>query len=111
MKPVEWIDVNSNDADKTDIKNLLDKSFEDTTKFVYNIYEQYLVMFWENEQIDYSLYTDEQLSDPSDSIQYSLEHLIYQKELVNKELPFLLDKQILRVNAYNMKNMLEPKPS
>jgi hypothetical protein len=68
-------------------------------------------MFWENEQINYSLFINEQLSDPTDSIQYALEHLAYEKELVAKELPFLVDKQILRVNAYGLKNMLEPKPN
>ena len=111
LKPVEWVDVSSNDNDKNELKGLLEKSFEETTQFVYNIYEQYLVMLWENEQIDYDLFVHEQLSDPSESIQYSLEHLIYQKELVTKELPFLLDKQILRVNAYPLKNLLEPKPN
>jgi len=29
-------------------------------------------MFWENEQIDFSLFTNEKLSDPCDSIQYTL---------------------------------------
>jgi hypothetical protein len=50
------------------------------------------------------------LSDPTDSIQYTLEHLAYQKEVVNKELPFLIDKEILRVNAFDLKNLLEPRP-
>jgi dynein heavy chain, axonemal len=106
---VEWVDVYSNDNDKNDLKGLLEKSFEDTTQFIYKIYEKYLVMFWENEQIDYNIFINEQLSDPCDSIQYSLEHLAYQKEIVSKELPFLLDKQILRVNAYSLKNILEPQ--
>lgn len=49
-------------------------------------------MFWENEQIDYSLFVNERLSDPTDSVQYTLEHLAYQKDITSKELPYLIDK-------------------
>ena len=108
---MEWVDVYGNDNDKNELKALLEKSFDDTTQFIYKIYEKYLVMFWENEQIDFDLFTHEQLSDPCDSIQYTLEHLAYQKDIVLRELPFLLDKQILRVNAFTLKNLLEPKPN
>lgn len=31
--------------------------------------------------------------------------------MVSKELPYLVDKQILRVNAFGFKNMVEPKPN
>ena len=68
-------------------------------------------MFWENEQIDYSLFVNERLSDPTDSVQYTLEHLAYQKDITSKELPYLIDKEILRVNAFDLKNLLEPKPA
>lgn len=43
------------------------------------MYEKYLKMYWENNRIDFSMFTDELLADPSDSIQYSIEVLAYQK--------------------------------
>jgi hypothetical protein len=36
----------SNDANKTELKNLLEKSFDETTGFVFEIYEKYLIMHW-----------------------------------------------------------------
>ena len=48
---------------------------------MYDIYEKYLKMYWENLRIDYSLYTNELLADPSDSIQYSIELFVHQKEI------------------------------
>lgn len=67
-------------------------------------------MFWENNRIDFGLFTNQLLSDPSDSIQYSIELLMYQKDIVEKELPFLYDKELLRVNAKELKNVLIPFP-
>ena len=56
------------------------------------------------------LFSEEQLSDPSDSVQYALEHLAWQKEQFARELPFLVDMQALRVNAHALKQLLEPTP-
>ena len=39
---------------------------------IFDVYEKYLKMYWENARINYSLFTDEMLADPSDSIQYSI---------------------------------------
>lgn len=38
LRPVEWIDSYSNDANKTELKNLLEKTFDKTTDFIYSIY-------------------------------------------------------------------------
>ncbi len=46
LKPIEWIDPNINESDKTRIKNILEKSFHATTNFIYEIYQKFLVMFW-----------------------------------------------------------------
>lgn len=35
---------------------------------------------------------------------------MYQKDIVEKELPFLYDKELLRVNAKELKNVLIPFP-
>ena len=67
-------------------------------------------MFWHNERIDFSLFTHQQLSEPNESIQYALEHLAYQKELIQNEAPFMVDKQLLRVQAYDLKNTISPQP-
>ena len=37
-------------------------------------------MFWQDMKIDYKIFVSERLADPVDSIQYSLEHLVYQKK-------------------------------
>jgi hypothetical protein len=72
LRPGEWVDVNANDGSKGELKGLLETAFGEVTRFVYEIYENFLVKHWENEKIDYGLFTHEQLSDPSDSVQYSL---------------------------------------
>lgn len=53
LRPVEWIDTNLNELNKNDIKYTLEKSFIEITEFVEDIYERYLVMYWENKQINY----------------------------------------------------------
>ncbi len=45
------------------------------------IFERFLLLYWEDRQIDYKLFVSDKLDDPIESIQYSLEHLVYQKKL------------------------------
>lgn len=111
LHPVDWIDQAQNDNNKTDIKCLLEDCFDDVLDYIYDTYERFLLMFWENERINYSLFTNEQLSEPNESIQYTLEHLAYQKTTINQEVPFIIDKQLLRVQGYDLKNVLEPQPA
>lgn len=89
---------------------MIDKSFTDTLEFVYKTYEGYLLMYWENQRIDFSLYTNEMLADPNDAIQYSMENLIYQLTSIEKDLPHCFDKSILRVKCEPMKKALSPLP-
>lgn len=110
LHPYEWIDGMDNEAKRNGIKEILDTSFENVDKFVYGIYEKYLLMYWENMRIDYSLFTNELLSDPNDSIQYSMEVLVNQKEIMEKDLPFMFDKELLRVNTREIKKHLMPFP-
>ena len=56
------------------------------------------------------MYTDEMLADPNDSIQYSMEHLIYQMQTITKDLPISFDKKILRVKCDPVKDELLPLP-
>jgi len=37
-------------------------------------------MYWQDLQINYTIFVSDKLADPIDSIQYSLEHLAYQKK-------------------------------
>jgi hypothetical protein len=37
--------------------------------------------------------------------------LAYQKEIIEKEVPFLYDKELLRVDARKIKNILLPFPT
>lgn len=38
-------------------------------------------MYWEDKKINYKIFVSEKLADPIESIQYSMEHLVYQKKL------------------------------
>ena len=79
LHPDEWIDVNENENKKNSIKGILDDSFDNVHDFVDDMYERFLQIYWENQRIDFSLFTHDLLADPNDSIQFSIEVLAYQK--------------------------------
>lgn len=110
LHPDQWIDSSENEHKKNSIKSILDNSFQTVYELTYGLYEKYLRMYWENNRIDFTIFTNDLLSDPSDSIQYSIELLMHQKQIIEKELPFLYDKSLLRVNAKELKTVLVPFP-
>lgn len=57
------------------------------------------------------MYVSDKLADPIESIQYSMEHLAYQKKLFNEQLPFLMDKQLLRVNSKKLRLKIQDYPN
>ncbi len=69
-----------------------------------------MIHYWQNQRIDYSLFTNELLGDPSDSIQYSLENLAHQKEEITAEMPYLFDRELLRINSTKVKDSLQDYP-
>ncbi len=79
LHPDEWIDSSNNQRIRTDIKQIIDNSFQNVYQWTFKLYETYLKMFWENSRIDFTMFTNDLLADPSDSIQYSIELLCYQK--------------------------------
>jgi hypothetical protein len=68
-------------------------------------------MYWQDQRIDYKIFVSDKLADPIDSIQYSLENLAYQKKLFNDELPYIMDKQLLRVNSKDIRSKIQNYPS
>ena len=56
------------------------------------------------------MFTHDLLADPNDSIQFSIEVLAYQKELFEKEIPYIFDKELMRVNGAKLKETLVPLP-
>ena len=112
LHPEEWVDMGINEQNETELKVIVEQSFSETTIFMENIFEKFLKIFWEDQRIDFSIFTDEKLlADPIDSIQYSLEHLVYQKQLFQESLPFILDKQLLRINSRRIRSFLQNFPS
>lgn len=110
LHPDEWVDGSLNEMNKHQIKTIIEKSFLQTTHFVESIFEKFLLMYWQDLRIDYQLFISDQLADPVDSIQYSLEHLAFQKKCFTEELPFIMDKQLLRVNSRKLRQKIQNYP-
>ena len=58
LHPDEWIDGIDNESKRNGIKEILDTSFDNVYEFIYEVYENYLKMYWENLRIDYSIFTN-----------------------------------------------------
>ena len=110
LHPDEWLDVATNEGHRNDIRNSIDKCFNDALEYVYDVYEKVLLMYWEDHRINFTMYTDDMLADPNDSIQYSMENLIYQMQTITNDLPVSFDKTILRVKCAPVKEELHPLP-
>lgn len=82
-----------------------------TIDFVESIFEKFFLMYWEDKKINYDLFVSDQLADPVESIQYTMEHLVFQKKLFNEQMPFLMDKQLLRVNSRRLRLEMQDYPS
>jgi hypothetical protein len=60
--------------------------------------------------MNYKLFVSDKLADPIDSIQYSLENLAEQKKMFMEQLPYIMDKQLLRVNSRKIRLKIQDYP-
>ena len=68
------------------------------------------MMYWENEQVDINIFKEDQLSNPDDAIRFTLKILNYQSEQMEKEIPYMADLGLLRLDFTKIKHKLIPSP-
>lgn len=57
LHPDEWIDSSENERKRNSIKNIIDNSFDNVYEMAYQLYERFLLMYWENSRIDFNIFT------------------------------------------------------
>ena len=77
-------------------------AFERSDKFLQSFYE-FLMIFWENEQINVEIFKSDQLSNPDDAIRYTLQILNYQQDKLEKEIPWMVIMIILIIIYINLR--------
>jgi len=66
--------------------------------------------YWENSLVNLEIFKDANLQLPGESLQYTLEHLEWQKDYFHKTIPFIADIGLVRIDCTNAKNALIPSP-
>jgi hypothetical protein len=87
----------------------MQKAFSNVSKF-FESYRPYLLAYWENEQINFNLLSDERLINPVESVHALVDRFIRQKHEFEELLPDSREVGMIRVECDQIKKLLVPAP-
>ncbi len=74
-------------------------------------FSTFLSIHWHNSHVDLLKFKNPSLLNPAESFYNSLNLLYWQKEYLEKEIPYIFDLGLLRVDCTNLKNTITPSPT
>lgn len=106
----EWLIDNEQHAKHNDhIKKYIDKAFENVNEF-FKSYRPYLLAYWQNEQINFSLLRDVRLNNPVETMTALAERFLRQRDEFKELLPDTREVGMIKVECKEVKRMLDPQP-
>ena len=109
LNPQDWLDQSPFEVFSGIIRKLLERAFERSEIYL-SSFEPFLTIFWENQRVNPEIFKDETLSHPAESFHNALALLNYQREYLEREIPFQADLGLLRINSNDLKGKLIPSP-
>lgn len=110
LDPQDWLlDHSPLEKYSRDLKVLLEEAFNRAENFL-DSFARFLMMYWENSKVNLDIFKSELLVRQSESIQFTLTLLNYQKELLEQEIPFQADLGLFRIDSSDLRNELLPSP-
>ena len=110
LDPQDWLlDHSPLEKYSKDLKILLEEAFGRAEKYL-DGFAKYLTIFWENSRVNLDVFKNELLVRQSESIQFTLTLLNYQKELLEQEVPFQADLGLFRIDSDDLRKELLPSP-
>ena len=68
-------------------------------------------MYWENNQVDMSIFQNEKIAHPENAYTNTLFILNMQREKFQKEIPIEASLGLLKIDSLDLKKELEPSPT
>lgn len=106
----EWLNGNPvYDNHGTQINNLIHGAFRKVEQF-FEVYNDFLIEYWQNKAIDFVILEDERLKNPSEVIEALLHRFKTQKARYEDLLPESKDVGMIKVNTQSIREKLMPVP-
>lgn len=91
------------------MKGIVHQAYHNIKQYVTS-FKGFLDIYWHNSQVDLEIFKDPKLINCADGFQHSLNLLYWQKEFLEKEIPYVFDLGLLRVDCSLIKETLCPTP-
>lgn len=110
LDPVEWIKDNKEYTDKTiNINEILRSTYEKAEEFT-SRFGEILQMYWIDKRCDFNILVNQRLKNPTDSLQHTINLLLYQDEVFGTSIPSSTNVGLIKLDSKKMKNVLTPMP-
>lgn len=105
----EWLDCQPSEFIRPQLEKLISYAYINIYGYL-KTFKAYLDIYYHNSQVNLELFKDEKLLNPGESLQNSLALLYWQKEFLEKEIPYIFDLGLLRVDCTQLKLLIIPSP-
>lgn len=106
----QWLNGNPLYDNHSDhINDLIHGAFRKVNQF-FEVYNEFLIEYWQNKAIDFNILEDENLKNPSEVIEALLHRFKTQKSKYEDLLPESKDVGMIKVNTLSIREKLMPVP-
>ena len=109
LNPEEWIDQEMKNNNINKIRNLFEIAFNKANDYL-SKFNKYLQIYWEYNNIDYSIFTHPDLARPAITLNCTLNVLDYHKSYFDGRVPHQADIGLLRIESKKIKEKICPVP-
>ena len=106
----DWLEEQPKNSVDPQIRALINSAYSNIHTFM-DFFKAFLNIHWYNSHVNLSIFKNPLLLNPAESFYNSLNLLYWQKEFLEKEIPYIFDLGLLRVDCSNLKNNITPSPS
>ena len=108
LNPQDWLDASPFETFSGLVRQLLEKAFDRSQKYIEKEFTKNLLIYWENKQLNLDIFINENLAHPGETFQYALGVLNLQRDMFIKEIPFESYQGIFKIDSQQLKAKLEP---
>lgn len=107
LNPSEWLSTSPNELFEDIFRKLIDQAFDRIDVYIHNNFGEFLTAYWENNQLDFSIYENELLVNPGPSFQYSIEKLKIWEEQFKEKIPMTADLGLIKVDTSLLRDKIK----